>query len=120
LQRAAMQAGGGGKAGFDAVGRAYVRFALANPTLFRLMMTTPHSSDMTEQPLDETSGGMRLLREGVAMLAPPSASDAEQRVLAIQSWAIVHGLAMLMLDGQVPPDDALIDEVINGAAFGMR
>jgi AcrR family transcriptional regulator len=41
LQQAAMAQAGGGRSGFDAVGRTYVRFALANPTLFRLMMTAP-------------------------------------------------------------------------------
>jgi hypothetical protein len=34
-----MEKSGGGRAGFDAVGRAYVRFALDNPTL------VPHDDD---------------------------------------------------------------------------
>ena len=33
------EAAGGGTAGFGASGQAYVRFALANPGLFRLMMS---------------------------------------------------------------------------------
>jgi AcrR family transcriptional regulator len=40
-QKAAGQAAGGGKQAFAATGRAYVRFALANPALFRLIFASP-------------------------------------------------------------------------------
>ena len=33
---------------------------------------------------------------------------------ALQAWSLVHGLAMLMLDGQPPYDDRLIDTLIQG------
>jgi hypothetical protein len=33
--------------------------------------------------------------------------------LALQAWSLVHGLAMLMLDGQVSRDEALIDQVVD-------
>ncbi|MBK8273457.1 MAG: TetR/AcrR family transcriptional regulator [Sphingomonadales bacterium] len=36
-QKKAQTAAGGGRAGFDETGRVYVRFALENPALFRLM-----------------------------------------------------------------------------------
>ena len=32
---------------------------------------------------------------------------------AIQAWSLAHGLAMLMLDGQIAPEERLIE-----AAFG--
>jgi uncharacterized protein YhhL (DUF1145 family) len=31
----------------------------------------------------------------------------------LQAWAVVHGLAMLILDGQLPHDEAMIDRVID-------
>lgn len=114
FQHQAMQVAGGGKAGLDEVGRAYVRFALANPTLFRLMMSTVPAEDMTRQALEQTSSGMRLLRESIAHLTPQDASEEDRRIFAIQAWAHVHGLAMLMLDGLLPASDALIDQVIGG------
>ncbi len=40
-QRAASEAVGGGAAGFKETGRAYARFALANPALFRLIFASP-------------------------------------------------------------------------------
>jgi hypothetical protein len=37
----------------------------------------------------------------------------EARRFVLQAWALVHGLAMLMLDGQLPADGALIDQIID-------
>jgi hypothetical protein len=62
-------------------------------------------------------GGLGLLRRNIAALAPPGTSEDMQRVRAIRSWAIVHGLAMLMLDGQVTPDESLIDLVVHTEAI---
>lgn len=115
-QLEAQQAVGGGVAGFDETGRVYVRFALANPALFRLMMVNARECAV----IDATSGhvtGLNLLRRNIAELATPGTGADVQRVRAVQSWAIVHGLAMLILDGQVPPDDALIDAVVSTAGI---
>ncbi len=111
-QAAAQAAAGGGRGGFDAVGRAYVRFALANPSLFRLMMTSPQTGNELDGAEGKISSGMQLLRDNVARFAVEGASDADRRVKAVQAWALVHGLAMLMLDGQVPVDDSLIEAAI--------
>lgn len=87
-------------------GRAYVRFALANPALFRLMFTQL-------RPAGETVFGnslpARMLQTNAAAL---TADRQEASRLVVQAWAMVHGLAMLMLDGHLPIDDALIDRVI--------
>jgi AcrR family transcriptional regulator len=104
-QMKAMQAVGGGVNGFNASGRAYVRFALANPALFRLIMSC--------RPADD-SLAMRFLRENVAEFAPATATAQQRRVYAYRAWSMVHGLATLMLDGLIPPHDALIREVIDG------
>lgn len=113
----AQAAAGGGMAGFDATGRAYVRFALANPALFRLMNIESYLEDKSDDFGLALIEGRRLLSRNVAALATPGTSKDVQRVRAIQSWAMVHGLAMLMLDGKVPPDDALIDRVIQARAI---
>ena len=119
LQFAAMHDAGGGRAGFDAVGRAYVRFALANPTLFRMMMTTRTPFDMLNLPPDHDNAAMQLLRDSIAHLAPEGASEEVRRVAALRAWSIVHGLAMLMLDKQVPADQALIESVIDSQSVGI-
>lgn len=114
-QLAAHEAAGGGRAGFDATGRIYVRFALDNPALFRLMVA--RTREGAEIYPEMEGGGLGLLRRNIAALAPPGTSEDMQRVRAIRSWAIVHGLAMLMLDGQVTPDESLIDLVVHTEAI---
>jgi len=108
-QRAAEHLAGGGDAGFAATGRAYVRFALANPALFRLIFASP--------ALTPAKTGGKLKSEADAILQANAARAAakdggEAAIHAIQAWALVHGLAMLMLDGQIPEDDTLIDKAI--------
>lgn len=109
-QRAAAEAAGV-KDAFAATGRAYVRFALANPALFRLIFASPALAHLSKS--DAAAGeAMRLLRENVAALERRSVDDPATAIGAARAWAMVHGLAMLMLDGQIAADDALIDRVI--------
>jgi hypothetical protein len=37
----------------------------------------------------------------------------DAQIVALQAWALAHGLAMLLLDGQVQVDDAMIDQIID-------
>ncbi|MGH6616068.1 TetR/AcrR family transcriptional regulator [Sphingomonas sp.] len=113
VQHAASDAAGGGVAGFGATGAAYVRFALANPALFRLIFANPISPHL--HPDGQEDDAMAFLRANAALLAKGKGGDAQ--VIALQAWAIAHGLAMLMLDGQVPVDEALIDRVIDTNAI---
>lgn len=106
-QAEAMAATEDERAGFAATGRAYVRFALANPALFRLVFTHGETGADRAGKSDPASD---LLKRCTAALAGDG--PAAER-LALQAWSIVHGLAMLMLDGRLPADDALIDRVID-------
>ena len=109
VQRSASEAAGGGDAGFAATGRAYVRFALANPALFRLIFTSPALS-ASESAGEGMSEATILLQANAARAAEHGGGDTGVR--AVQAWALVHGLAMLMLDGKLPPDLAMIDQVV--------
>ena len=110
-QHVAADAAGGGDAGFAATGRAYVRFALANPALFRLIFTTPRLTPW-HAAADEESEAMAFLRANAAASAGAENGSPEATAHAVHAWALVHGLAMLMLDGQVPADLTLIDAVV--------
>lgn len=109
-QQAAAEAAGGGLPGFAASGQAYVRFALANPGLFRLMMSISPATGRLTDVLDARGPAMRGLREGLDEVLP-GATDPHQRVAAIHAWSLVHGMAMLMLDGMIPADEALIRSI---------
>lgn len=114
MQRIAMDTAGGGIAGFEVAGQTYVRFALANPALFRLMMIAkPGQVFFGEKgaPNIGTGGGnaaMHLLQTSVAALAGEGADQEQTRHRAIHAWSMVHGMAILMLDGLIPQDEATI------------
>lgn len=111
-QKAAFALAGGGKAGFVATGRAYVRFALDQPALFRLIFSNSPEQALLTGAQDKVPEAFRMLRENAATLVAPGAGADAVNLAALEAWAQVHGLAVLMLDGQVPKDDRLIDAVI--------
>lgn len=106
--RTAMAKAKPGRDAFNAMGRAYVRFALANPSLFRLMMS-PDSGKAHQA----NSRGRMMLVQGIREMGGSKLSEADQRLRELRAWAIVHGLAMLMLDGLAPQDEGIIDRVVD-------
>lgn len=103
-QHAASDAAGGGKGGFAATGRAYVHFAIAHPGLFRLIYT--HTGAPDRPQLSDDNPAAILLRANAKAL---SDGDESERAILVRSWALAHGLAMLILDGHLPAEDALIE-----------
>lgn len=122
-QRTAMEGAAGTRVDrFNEMGRAYVRFALAEPGLFRLMFTHTPRYDPLSTDLTQAHASLSMLRREAAELVPPGeGADAAQR-FALRAWSLVHGLALLLLDRQVEADDALIDAVIDMPDFmlGLR
>ena len=109
-EQKAAAGGMGGKAGFTEMGRAYVRFAIRNPALFRLIYSSlPSAADPANASPENTPG--LLLRQSITELAGPGATDAQYRAALLRAWSLVHGLAMLILSGQIARKD--IDQLIN-------
>lgn len=106
-QQAVYDKAGGGALGFAETGRAYVRFALAHPALFRLVFA---HGGVVPSPIESGDPASELLRRATTELTGGGAA-AER--LGLQAWAIAHGVAMLMLDGRLPPDDALIEHLLD-------
>ncbi|WP_260927511.1 TetR/AcrR family transcriptional regulator [Novosphingobium sp. 9] len=111
-QQVAAVAAGGGTAGFAATGRVYIRFALENPALFRLIFASPVLGEPGDPNRKDSEAGL-LLQAHAAALGREQGRDAH--VQAIRSWSLVHGLAMLMLDGQIPADLDFADSLLGQA-----
>lgn len=107
-QRAAMDRVGGGPEGFSETGREYVRFALQHPALFRLMFS---QGDLDRFYSDEPDPARDLLYASTRAMVGDDPQEAER--LALQAWAIAHGIAMLMLDGRMRADEELICRLLN-------
>lgn len=118
-QRLATLEAGGGNAGFLASGLAYVRFAVANPALFRLVFSQPHALDWLVADPCEVPAPMRGLREDIHRLIPAQVAQHRRQAWVLQAWALVHGLAMLWLDQQIEPDWASVEQALMGFGQAM-
>lgn len=107
------------------IGRGYVRFAREHPAHYRLMFG-PQMVDKARHPsLDEAAGASYAvledaIRAGVEadMLTPP-----DVRLLSTAAWSLVHGLAMLIIDGLVDSklaNDAMVGRITGLLAAGME
>src|SRR6202051_261281 len=75
---------------------AYVQFALERPALSRIMFGEPCDRDNDER-IAATAAVTLYLREIVGRVFP----EADAEAMATATWALVHGLASLHLDGKL-------------------
>ena len=102
----AWAAAGGGRNGFRAMGTAYIRFAMANPSHYRVMFGA--FKDLCERDAElsaDAQASFQVLLDAVVMLQKDGLLRADPpQTLAQYIWAAVHGVAMLAIDGQLGPD----------------
>lgn len=91
------------------VGVGYVGFAVGNPGRFRLMFSG-ELSDKAGLPdlADASRGAYDVLRVGMRRLLGPEPPQEQVEMYALEAWSTVHGLSMLLLDGQVPGWDGSV------------
>ncbi|MBV8441549.1 MAG: TetR/AcrR family transcriptional regulator [Hyphomicrobiales bacterium] len=84
----------------EALGGAYVSFAVAHPGYFRVMF---HGDAMASGPTGPGLSAFHLLRDAVvACQAAGAAPDGDPAPLVLTAWSAVHGLATLWVDGALP------------------
>jgi AcrR family transcriptional regulator len=114
-----------------ALGRAYVRFAVAHPAHYRLMFSAaPKDPMLSEQASVGLPAFGLMLRQIRAMQAASLAPRGDPAPLALMAWSSVHGLASLILDGPlrdglmgITPDAldlALAKTLVDGFAATAR
>lgn len=111
MQRAAGAGAASAMEAFDATGQAYVRFAVANPALFRLMFSSHRAIDMGVG--GDHGRAFEMLRQHADSIAGGNASAAAD--IATRAWALVHGLATLILDNQVRLSEGDIARLLKSA-----
>ena len=99
----AWEEGGRGRAAFEAMGVAYIDFAASNPAHYRVMFggfVNPKACD--PELTAEAAGAFQALVDALASLQRDGAMRSDDAVLmARYVWAVVHGVAMLGIDGQL-------------------
>jgi AcrR family transcriptional regulator len=112
------------RAGLQAIALAYVQFALEHPDESRILFGSELAADPSIAPASRQQV-FQFLRDGIAMLQREHLVKAgDVHAMAITSWALVHGLVMLGLDGQVrskatPSAEALTLQATELLMFGM-
>lgn len=85
-----------------ALGAAYVDFALAHPSLYRLMFgSSPADPARSLRLREEGSRAFARLAAAAAACCSPGAAPPAVTAAAVAAWSLVHGYALLRLDGQL-------------------
>ena len=93
-----------GRIGFQAMGKAYVQFAVAHPSHYRVMFGGFIESAPTDDPfVADAKAAFEVLVD--ALVEQQNAGDIRRDdpvLMARFVWAIEHGTALLVIDGQLP------------------
>jgi AcrR family transcriptional regulator len=100
---AAWEEGGRSRAAFQAMGVVYIHFAVDNPSHYRVMFGGFVDATVREPELaTEAAGAFQALVDALVALQRDGIVRGDDTVLlARHVWAVVHGVAMLGIDGQL-------------------
>ena len=103
----AWEQNGRGREGFDAMGIAYVRFAADHPSHYRVMFGGfIESCEKDAAFIEEATAAFQVLVD--SLLEQQRAGlvrNDDPLLLARMIWSLVHGIAMLVIDGQLRGQD---------------
>ena len=105
-----------------AQGLAYVRFALANPELYRIA-TMGHGHPGGDVDVALASSAFEHIRASMeAMIADGAYPPDDPTALALQMWAAVHGVAALLISRPYLPwgdVEVFADRMLRSLCLGM-
>lgn len=96
----AWERAGHGRAGFDAMGVAYIQFAVRHPSHYRVMFNGGIRA-VAPQHANDTDAFDVLLQAILELQHQWLVRRDDPRLLALYIWSVVHGVAMLALDGML-------------------
>lgn len=115
---------GRGGAGFEAMGIAYVRYAVAHPAHYRLMFGRVSRLDEDPALAEAATRAFQLLVDALEAQQREGLVRPDPAVwLAQFVWATMHGVASLAIDGRLPDDptgDALAHYVVGRIRDAVR
>lgn len=123
LRRAWSQAPGT-RRGLELMGKAYVGFAVAHPSHYRVMFSSDFPQLCRKDPdlQVDAEASFETLVQALADLQAAGLVRHDDLVTQAQFvWAIVHGIARLAIDGQLgPPDSGRLEPLVELALERMR
>ncbi len=105
LEDAARKARGDLRAGGQAMGEAYIRFALAEPDAYRMMfdLSQPHP-DRYPELVRASARARHMMSAALEALVKAGIFVGDAQLLGYVFWATMHGLVVLHLAGKLPKD----------------
>lgn len=100
----AWERNGRGRSGFEAIGKAYLQFAVAQPSHYRVMFGGfIESAAKDDHFVAEAKAAFQVLVDGLVDQQNAGEIRRDDPVLMARFvWALFHGAAMLFIDGQLP------------------
>ena len=103
-----------------ALGASYVTFAVEHPIHFRLMFGEPMAEAKANHPelARAAEASFALLKDGIEACRAKGLlrHDVSTRDLGLVAWSLVHGLAALLVSGQLPGGGARVPSLVRGMA----
>ncbi|HET7552554.1 MAG TPA: TetR/AcrR family transcriptional regulator [Gemmatimonadaceae bacterium] len=117
----AWEDGGRDEAAFRAMGAAYVHFAIENPSYYRVMFGGFVDEESRDPELaTEAMAAFRALVDALATLQRDSLLRGDDTILmARYVWALVHGMAMLGIDGHLREPGA-VEQLLHYAVARLQ
>jgi AcrR family transcriptional regulator len=102
-------------------GEAYVAFARANPALYRLMFGEgfPAVSQYSDAVRELRQRSYDIMKSSLEKRLP----EAAVPIAGLFLWALVHGLGLLLIDGQLENNESpkdLVHQVLKLAGTGLN
>lgn len=103
----AWEGRGRGQAGFEAMGEAYLQFAVAHPSHFRVMFGRfVESCARNPGLIEEADGAFRALVDALVDQQRDGQVRGDDPLMQARFvWAVTHGIATLVIDGQLRDGD---------------
>ncbi len=121
---AALAAGGDPRDGLVAMGRAYLSFAREEPGLYEAMFSWCAAPDKEGGDAGQANGAFDILLNGIARaLAVSGRVTGDPRRLALEVWALAHGVATLAAARQLGPGidpEVVLREGVGALLAGHR
>ena len=117
----AWEDGGRGVRAFEAMGVAYVHFAMTHPSHYRVMFGADIPDAGDAELKKEGAGAFQVLVDALAALQQQHLArrdDTEQMALFV--WSAVHGVAMLAIDGRLGREPGAVEALTKYATARIR
>jgi AcrR family transcriptional regulator len=102
---------------FTRMGEAYLAFAEEEPGFYAAMFAPRSEADEPRGPWgpppkeEEAPGPFNLLVNALMMTFPDGFDGVDPRFIALEVWALSHGIATLAASGQLPKGPGIPDKV---------